>query len=191
MALCRNQILQLSGINGESMAEEEAANTVAELLQESEKLFGHKTRVEENTAVPILTKYYYKKATGVHTEIGSVDYQDWDKKATPSKKMLRDVRRCNVKVENPEYHQLKKTCKVLMDGNKKGSNKLNQAEIEIAKSKASGKNYNSLQKAMENFKLVLGEVRDFVAATEVGVTIETDQARIGNLGVGNLDQLLA
>ena len=66
-----------------------------------------------------MTRYFYKKSTGVHTEAGSVQDSTWKNDAAPSKKMLRDMKGPKVKVENPEFVSLKKTCKVLMDGNKK------------------------------------------------------------------------
>ena len=66
--------------------------------------------------------------------------------------MLRDMQGgTKAKIENPEYLTLKKNCKVLMDGNKKGSQKLTQAQIEVAKIKAAGKETSSLEQRIDTF----------------------------------------
>ena len=53
---------------------------------------------------------------------------------------------------------------------------MTQVQIEVAKIKAAGKDTSSLEKNIDTFAAVLAEVRDFVAATEVGTSESDDQA---------------
>ena len=67
-----------------------------------------------------------------------------------------------------------------MGGNRKGSVKLAAAQVEVSKARAAKSgNLTILQGAVQNFEKVLQEVRDYVAATEVGVSADTDKARLG------------
>ena len=175
----RNEILKLSEFNADALEEKEADRILEGLLQDAEKEFEYERKVQEHE-IPALKRYFYKKSTGVHTEAGSSTDRTWNKNAEPSKKMLRDMQGgTKAKIENPEYLTLKKTCKVLMDGNKKGSQKLNQAQIEVAKIKAAGKETTSLEQRIDTFSKVLAEVRDFVAATEVGTSVSSDKVFLG------------
>jgi hypothetical protein len=80
-------------------------------------------------------------------------------------------------VENPSFVKLKRAMKIMMDGVKKGSMKVATALVEVSKQRAAGKDPAWLQKSIENFEALLQEIRDYVAATEMGVKAEDDEAR--------------
>jgi len=165
----------MNGFRG--LPEKDATQILLGLLEEAENDFEYERRTKEHPSIPALTRYFYKKAKGLHTEAGSTSSSSWKQNALPSKQMVKDMKKATIKVENPSFVKLKRAMKIMMDGVKKGSMKVATALVEVSKQRAAGKDPAWLQKSIENFEALLQEIRDYVAATEMGVKAEDDEAR--------------
>lgn len=80
-----------------------------------------------------LTKYWYKKSSGMSSSSGTRTTSSWIKNAKPNNKALKMVKDMSIKVENPGLVTLKSRAKVLADGKRVLEKKLSEVKDQQAR----------------------------------------------------------